>query len=69
MTTSNINLWVVLFCLGTQTICGRIEPPKHDANLTFYVPGLKPRPNDANLVITWSRNPQSRLRSDPGKPK
>jgi len=25
--------------------------------------------NDANLVITWSRNPQSRLRSDPGKPK
>jgi hypothetical protein len=26
-------------------------------------------PNDANLVITWSRNPQSRLRSDPGKPK
>jgi hypothetical protein len=23
---------------------------------------------DANLVITWSRNPQSRLRSDPGKP-
>jgi hypothetical protein len=21
---------------------------------------------DANLVITWSRNPQSRLRSDPG---
>jgi hypothetical protein len=26
-------------------------------------------PTDANLVITWSRNPQSRLRSDPGKPK
>ncbi|KAJ6916251.1 hypothetical protein NC652_018828 [Populus alba x Populus x berolinensis] len=26
-------------------------------------------PSDANLVITWSRNPQSRLRSDPGKPK
>jgi hypothetical protein len=25
--------------------------------------------NDANLVITWSRNPQSRLRSDPRKPK
>jgi len=25
--------------------------------------------HDANLVITWSRNPQSRLRSDPGKPK
>jgi hypothetical protein len=24
---------------------------------------------DANLMITWSRNPQSRLRSDPGKPK
>jgi hypothetical protein len=26
-------------------------------------------PLDGNLVITWSRNPQSRLRSDPGKPK
>ena len=24
---------------------------------------------DVNLVITWSRNPQSRLRSDPGKSK
>jgi len=24
---------------------------------------------DANLVITWSRNPQSRLRSDLEKPK
>ena len=26
-------------------------------------------PTDAILVITWSRNPQSRLRSDPRKPK
>ncbi|KAJ6990228.1 hypothetical protein NC653_018692 [Populus alba x Populus x berolinensis] len=26
-------------------------------------------PSDANLVITWSRNPQSRLRSNPEKPK
>jgi hypothetical protein len=26
-------------------------------------------PIDANLVITWSHNSQSRLRSDPGKPK
>jgi hypothetical protein len=26
-------------------------------------------PTDANLVIMWSRNPQLRLRSDPGKPK
>jgi len=25
--------------------------------------------SDVNLVITWSRNPQSRLRSDPGKLK
>ena len=24
-------------------------------------------PTDVNLVITWSRNPQSRLRSDPEK--
>ena len=24
---------------------------------------------DANLVITWSRNPQRRMRYDPGKPK
>jgi hypothetical protein len=30
---------------------------------------MKESTSDANLVITWSRNPQSRLRSDPGKPK
>ena len=30
----------------TQTLYGRIEPPKQDSNLTIYVPGLKPRPND-----------------------
>ena len=35
---------------GTQTLCGRIEPPKQDANLTFYVPGLKPRPNDVEMA-------------------
>ena len=45
MTTPNLNLYVVLFCLGTETLYDRNEPPKHDANLTFYVPGLKPRPN------------------------
>ena len=50
MTTPNINLYVVLLCLGNQTLCGRNEPPKHDANLTFYVPGLKPRPNDLEIA-------------------
>ena len=42
MTTRNINLQVVRLFLGTQTLCGRNEPPKHDANLSFYVPGLNP---------------------------
>ena len=28
----------------------RIEPPKHDANLTVYVPGLKPRANDLQMT-------------------
>ena len=42
MTTPNINLQVAFLCLGTQTLCGHIEPPKQEANLTFYVPGLKP---------------------------
>ena len=50
MTTPNINLYIVLFYLGTQTLCGRNEPPKHDTNLTFYVPGLKPRPNDLQMT-------------------
>ena len=49
MTTPNIYLQVVLLCLGTQTLCGRNEPPKQDANLTFYVPGLKSRPNDLEM--------------------
>ena len=51
MTTSNIDLKVVLLCLGTQTLCGRNEPKKHDANLTFYVPRLKPRPHDLELAL------------------
>ena len=42
MTTWNINLQVVCLFLGTQNLCGRNEPPKHDANLSFYVPGLYP---------------------------
>ena len=42
MTTPNINLSVVFLCLGTETLSGRNEPPKHDANLSFYVPGLNP---------------------------
>ena len=50
MTTPNINLSVVFLCLGTETLSGRNEPPKHDANLTFYVPGLKPRANDLQMT-------------------
>ena len=42
MTTRNINLQVVHLFLGTQTLCGRNEPPKHDPNLSFYVPELNP---------------------------
>ena len=41
MTTPNINLSVVFLCLGSETLSGRNEPPKHDANITFYVQGLK----------------------------
>ena len=47
---------MVLLCLGTQTLCGRNEHPKHDANLTIYVHGLKPGPNDlqmtSNSIVT-----------------
>ena len=50
MTTSNINLSVVFLCLGTETLSGRNEPPKHDANITFYVQGLKPGPNDLQMT-------------------
>ena len=39
---------MALLCRGTQTLCGRIEPPKHDANLTFYV-GLKPE----QMISKW----------------
>ena len=49
MTTPNINLLVILLCLGTQTLCGGIEPPKDDANLTFNVPGLNPKPNHLEI--------------------
>ena len=42
MTTRNINLQVVRLFLGTHTLCGRNEPPKHDANLSSYVPLLNP---------------------------
>ena len=27
-----------------------LEPPKHEASLTFYVSGLKPRPNDLEMA-------------------
>ena len=50
MTTRNIYLQVVLLCLGTQTLCGRIEPPKQYANITFFVPGLKPGPKDLQMT-------------------
>ena len=50
MTTPNIKFEVVLLCLATATLSGRNEPPKHDANLTFYVPELKPGPNDLKMT-------------------
>ena len=50
MKTPNINLSIVFLCLGTETLSGRNEPPKQDANLTFYVPGFKPKPNDLEMV-------------------
>ena len=59
ITTLNINLSVVLFRIGTQTLCGQIELAKQDANLTFYVSGLKPRPNDLKipyLVLRYDHN-------------
>ena len=52
MKTQNINWYVVVFCLGTQTLYGRNEPPKHDANLTFYIQRLKPKPKD--LELAWN---------------
>ena len=33
-----------------QTLSGRLKPSKHDANLTFYVPGLKPIANDLEMA-------------------
>ena len=62
MKTTNINLYVVLLCLATQMLCGRNEPPKHDANLTLYVPGLKPDqtisrwPEIQYLVFQYNEN-------------
>ena len=50
MTTPNINLYVVLFYLGTQTLCGRNEHPKQDAYLTFYIPVLNTGPNDLQMT-------------------
>ena len=50
MPTQNINLQVVLLCIDTQTLCGRNETPKDDANLTFYVLALKPRRNDLEMA-------------------
>ena len=47
-----ISIYRSFSCLGTQTLCGHIEPPKHDTNLTFYVPVLKPRPKD--LEMAWN---------------
>ena len=41
---------------------------KQHKDMTLYR-SLALIPTDAKLLITWSRNPQLRLRSDLGKPK
>ena len=46
MTTPNINLSVVFLCLGTETLFGRNEPPKHDAKRTRIGTPTKRSPND-----------------------
>ena len=45
------------------------EKASHAKNFFEQVTIYKKNLPDANLVITWSRNSQSRLRYDPGKPK
>jgi hypothetical protein len=52
------------------------EKPKGTLKKTKITEGYDPLfrslaliPTDANLLITWLGNPQSRLRSDLGKPK
>ena len=50
MIRPNINLLFVFLCLGTETLFGRNEPPKHDANITFYVQGLQPGPNELQMT-------------------
>ena len=50
MKTPNTILMVILLRLDTQTLCGGNKPPKHDANLTFYVPGLNTRQNDIEMA-------------------
>ena len=58
MTTGNINLYVVVLCLGTQTLCGRNEHPKHDKksnNLrTWIETRTKRSPNDLKFNSYYS---------------
>jgi hypothetical protein len=53
---------------NTEKLKGTLKKQKQPKDITLYR-SLALIPTDANHVITWSRNPQSRLRSDPGKSK
>jgi hypothetical protein len=52
---------------NTEKLKGALKN-KYNIRITLFR-SLALIPIDANLVITWSRNPQSRLRSDPRKSK
>jgi len=60
-TVTRWNITLFVFCLDDADT-------KNKKDMTLFW-SLALIPTDANLVITWSRNPQSRLRSDPRKPK
>ena len=53
---------------NTEKLKGTLKKQKQQKDMTLFR-SLALILIDVNLVITWSRNPQSRLRSDPGKPK
>jgi hypothetical protein len=53
---------------NTEKLKGTLKKQKSQKDMTLFW-SLALIPTDVNLVIMWSRNPQSRLRFDPGKPK
>jgi hypothetical protein len=75
----NLSLCFFFFCLNeadtknkkmnnanTKKLKGTLK--KYQKDMTLFR-SLALIPTNANLVITLSRNPQSRLRFDPGEPK